>query len=68
MAELIERLSYGVLSAFIAGGIAMAILFWTDGIYEYKFFMLFIAPAFILGMIVGKKFYDAVWTIFRAIW
>ena len=68
MADLIERISYGVLSAFIAAGIAMAILFWTDGEYQYKFFMIFIVPGFLLGMIVGKKFYEAVWEIFRHIW
>jgi hypothetical protein len=68
MNELIERISYGVLSSFIGAGIAMAILFWTDGNYEYKFFMIFIIPSFLLGLVIGKSFYESVWEIFKAIW
>ena len=68
MTDFIERIAYGVLSAFIAAGIAMAILFWTDGEYQCDFFLIFMIPAFLLGMIFGKKFYEAVWDIFRAMW
>lgn len=68
MNDLIERVSYGVLSAFIAAGIAMAVLVWTDGEYEYGFFMTFMVPAFLLGLLVGKRFCEAIWEIFRAIW
>lgn len=68
MNEFVERMAYGFLSGVIGALIAVSILFWTDGEYELKFFMLFIIPAFILGAIIGKNFFQAIWSIFKAVW
>jgi hypothetical protein len=68
MDDILERLVYGVLSGIIGALIAMSILFWTDGEYQLKFFVLFMAPSFVLGLFVGKRFLESVWVIFRAIW
>ena len=68
MDETIERVAYGVLSAFIGAGIAMAVLFWSDGEFSMGFFMLFMIPSFLLGLVVGKNFCNSVWEIFKAIW
>ncbi len=66
--EFVERMAYGFLSAVVGSLIAMSILWWIDGEYSFKFFMMFIIPAFILGAMIGKNFFQSMWNIFREIW